>query len=112
MRDAICIHCLDFSANGKVVSFTSSLVVGPSIIGDYEETLGKLRKLAREINHNPPGDPAKFAAATIALVDARTPPLRLPLGTDTLKAVAQKNAFVAAETETWKALSASTDIPA
>ena len=54
-------------------------------------------------------DPAKLAAAMIELVDAQTPPLRLPLGTDTLKAIADKNAYVAQETETWKALSASTD---
>jgi NAD(P)-dependent dehydrogenase (short-subunit alcohol dehydrogenase family) len=88
---------------------TSSLVVGKTIIGDYEATSGKLRQLAGEINHNQPGDPAKLATAMVALVDAQSPPLRLPLGTDTLKAVAEKNAYVTAETETWKALSASTD---
>ena len=90
---------------------TSSLVVGKTIIDDYEQTSGKLRHLASEINHDQPGDPAKLATALVTLVDAQTPPLRLPLGTDTLKAVAQKNAYVAAETQTWKALSASTDFP-
>jgi hypothetical protein len=35
--------------------------------------------------------------------------LRLPLGTDTLAAIAAKNAHVADEMEAWKALSASTD---
>jgi hypothetical protein len=48
----------------------------------------------------------------VKLVDAPTPPLRLPLGTDTLKAIAEKNAYVTEETETWKALSASTDFSA
>ncbi|MEX3765147.1 oxidoreductase [Paraburkholderia phenoliruptrix] len=90
---------------------TSSLVVGKTIIGDYEDTSGKLRHLAGEINHNQPGDPAKLATAMVRLVDAETPPLRLPLGTDTLKALAEKNAYVTAETETWKALAASTDFP-
>ncbi len=90
---------------------TSSLVVGKTIIGDYEDTSGKLRHLAGEINHNQPGDPAKLATAMVRLVDAQTPPLRLPLGTDTLKALAEKNAYVTAETETWKALAASTDFP-
>ncbi|SAK94405.1 short-chain dehydrogenase/reductase SDR [Caballeronia glebae] len=90
----------------------SSLAVGKTIISDYEETSGKLRRLAGEINHNQPGDPAKLATAMIRLVDAETPPLRLPLGTDTLKALAEKNAYVTAETATWKALSASTDFPA
>jgi hypothetical protein len=35
--------------------------------------------------------------------------MRLPLGTDTLKAIADKNAYVAAETQAWRELSASTD---
>ncbi|SAL46608.1 short-chain dehydrogenase/reductase SDR [Caballeronia peredens] len=90
----------------------SSLVVGKNIIDDYADTSGKLRRLAVEINHNQPGDPAKLAAALVRLADAPEPPLRLPLGTDTLKAIAEKNAYVTAETETWKALSASTDFPA
>uniref|UniRef100_E1T7F9 Short-chain dehydrogenase/reductase SDR n=1 Tax=Burkholderia sp. (strain CCGE1003) TaxID=640512 RepID=E1T7F9_BURSG len=91
---------------------TSSLVVGKDIIDDYEATSGQLRHLAREINHNQPGDPVKLAAALIKVVDSETPPLRLPLGTDTLKAIAEKNAYVTTETQTWKALSASTDFPA
>src|SRR6516225_10019269 len=62
----------------------SSLVVAPDVIDDYDETSGKVRRKAVQINHNQPGDPAKLAAAMITLVDAPNPPLRLPLGTDTL----------------------------
>ncbi|BAN26212.1 oxidoreductase [Caballeronia insecticola] len=87
----------------------SSLVVGGEIIDDYDATSGKVRQIAVELNHNQPGDPDKLATALVTLVDAPTPPLRLALGTDTLKAIAEKNAYVATETETWKALSASTD---
>ncbi|MHB9837008.1 oxidoreductase [Paraburkholderia terrae] len=90
---------------------TSSLLVGKDIIEDYEETSGTLRRLAVDINHNQPGDPQKLATAVVTLVDAQTPPLRLPLGTDTLKAIAEKNAYVTAETRTWEALSQSTDFP-
>lgn len=91
---------------------TSSLVVGTDVIDDYAESSGKLRELAVVINHNQPGDPERLATAVVALVDAETPPLRLPLGTDTLQAIAEKNAYVATETEIWKMLSASTDFPA
>ncbi|HEY4803984.1 MAG TPA: short-chain dehydrogenase/reductase, partial [Paraburkholderia sp.] len=70
------------------------------------------RRKAVQINHNQPGDPAKLAAAMITLVDAPNPPLRLPLGTDTLAAIAAKNAYVAQETDAWKSLSASTDFAA
>ncbi|MCC8404623.1 SDR family NAD(P)-dependent oxidoreductase [Paraburkholderia sp. MMS20-SJTN17] len=90
----------------------SSLAVGKEIIDDYAETSGKLRHAAIELNHNQPGDPKKLATAVIALVDAPTPPLRLPLGTDTLKAIADKNAFVTNETQTWATVSRSTDFPA
>ena len=90
----------------------SSLVVGKEIIADYDETSGNVRRFAVGMNHNQPGDPEKLATALVALADAETPPLRLPLGTDTLKAIADKNAYVAAETETWKELSRSTDFPA
>jgi hypothetical protein len=47
----------------------------------------------------------------LALVESATPPLRLPLGTDTLQAIRDKNAFVERETTTWERLSASTDFP-
>lgn len=90
----------------------SSLVVGKDIIGDYAETSGKVRRAAVDMNHNQPGDPDKLAKALVTLVDEQTPPLRLPLGTDTLKAIADKNAYVTTETETWKSLSASTDFAA
>jgi NAD(P)-dependent dehydrogenase (short-subunit alcohol dehydrogenase family) len=90
----------------------SSLFVAPDVIADYDETSGAVRRRAQQMNHNQPGDPAKLAAAMIALVDAPNPPLRLPLGTDTLAAIAAKNAYVTQETETWKDLSASTDFDA
>jgi NAD(P)-dependent dehydrogenase (short-subunit alcohol dehydrogenase family) len=89
----------------------SSLVVAREVIEDYEQTSGNVRRVAASLNHNQPGNPDKLAAAMVELVDAQTPPLRLPLGTDTLKAIAEKNAYVTQETETWKALSESTDFP-
>ncbi|TDY26647.1 NADP-dependent 3-hydroxy acid dehydrogenase YdfG [Paraburkholderia sp. BL6665CI2N2] len=90
----------------------SSLVVAREVIADYDATSGHVRRLAADMNHNQPGNPAKLAAAMLELVDAQTPPLRLPLGTDTLKAIAEKNAYVEQETATWKALASSTDFGA
>jgi NAD(P)-dependent dehydrogenase (short-subunit alcohol dehydrogenase family) len=78
-------------------------------IGDYESTVGKTRVFAVEGNHQQPGDPAKFAQALLKLVNAAKPPLRLPLGTDALERIMQKNAFVAEETARWRSLSTSTD---
>ena len=90
----------------------SSLLVAPDEIEDYAATSGAVRKQALALNHNQPGDPQKLAAAMLRLADAPHPPLRLPMGTDTLAAIAAKNAFVAQEMDTWRDLSASTDFPA
>lgn len=78
-------------------------------IPDYAETVGKMREFAVGYNHQQPGDPAKLAQALLQVASAPEPPLRLPLGTDTLKRMAEKNALVDRETAQWLALAASTD---
>ncbi|MBD2261181.1 oxidoreductase [Pseudanabaena sp. FACHB-2040] len=78
-------------------------------IPDYAETVGKVRKIASQLSYQQPGDPTKLAQAMLQLANADTPPLRLPLGTDTLRAIAQKNAYVEQETAQWRALAESTD---
>ncbi|HYX15006.1 MAG TPA: SDR family NAD(P)-dependent oxidoreductase [Nostoc sp.] len=78
-------------------------------IPDYADTVGKVRKIASDLSHQQPGDPTKLAQAMLQLANADTPPLRLPLGTDTLQAIAEKNAYVEQETAQWRTLAASTD---
>jgi NAD(P)-dependent dehydrogenase (short-subunit alcohol dehydrogenase family) len=90
----------------------SSLLVGADIIADYEASSGKVRDFAAGMNHNQPGNPEQLATVVVALADTRMPPLRLPLGTDTLQAIAEKNAYVADETRTWERVSRSTDFAA
>ena len=90
----------------------SSLTVSPRILADYAATSGQVRERAVQINQKQPGDPKRLAQAMLALVASATPPLRLPLGTDTLQAIADKNADVAKETAAWRELGASTDFPA
>jgi NAD(P)-dependent dehydrogenase (short-subunit alcohol dehydrogenase family) len=91
---------------------SASLTVSPRILADYAATAGAVREAAARINLNQQGDPVRLAQAVLALVASPTPPLRLPLGTDTLRAIAEKNAFVEAETAAWRSVSASTDFPA
>ena len=91
---------------------SASLTVSPRIIEDYAGSAGQVREAARQISHNQPGDPVRLAQAMITLVQAPTPPLRLPLGTDTLQVIRDKHAFVAQETAAWQSLAASTDFPA
>lgn len=88
---------------------SSSLQRTAMEIPDYAETVGKVRQIAADLSYQQPGDPVKLAQAMLQLANAETPPLRLPLGIDTLRAIAQKNAYVEQETAQWRALSQSTD---
>jgi len=87
----------------------SSLVHTKLEIDDYRDTVGKTRSFAGEHNHQQPGDPAKLAKALLELVALPDPPVRLQLGSDAVKRIEQKNAFVHSESQRWLSLSTSTD---
>ncbi|MEG3960192.1 oxidoreductase [Microcoleus sp. herbarium2] len=87
----------------------SSLRPSAVQIPDYAHTVGKIRDVAAGLNYQQPGDPTKLAPAILQIVNTDEPPLRLPLGTDTLQTIAEKNAYVEQETAQWRTLSESTD---
>jgi NAD(P)-dependent dehydrogenase (short-subunit alcohol dehydrogenase family) len=87
----------------------SSLARTAQHIEDYSESVGNTRAHAADVNHGQRGDPRKLASAFIALVNAKNPPLRLPLGSDTVERIETKNAFVARELAEWRTLATSTD---
>jgi NAD(P)-dependent dehydrogenase (short-subunit alcohol dehydrogenase family) len=76
---------------------------------DYDATSGATRDHAAQVSHNQPGDPARLAAALIEMVETGNLPLRMPFGSDTIAAIAEKNAFVAAENARLHDLAISTD---
>ena len=88
---------------------TQSLTVSPATIGDYDLTAGQVRKAATGLNHSQPGDPAKLAEVLVAFADAPNPPVRLPLGSDTVAAIGAKHEADAAIVSQWRAVSLSTD---
>ncbi|HEY9619922.1 MAG TPA: oxidoreductase [Chroococcales cyanobacterium] len=88
---------------------SSSLCQSAMQIPDYAETVGKTRDVAAGRNYQQPGDPTKLAQAILQMVNTDEPPLRLPLGTDTLQAIAEKNAYVEQETAKWRTLAESTN---
>ena len=90
----------------------NSLTVSPTLIADYEGTSGQVRIAARSISLNQPGDPEKLAQAVIRLVESPKPPMRLPLGTDTLQVIRDHIDLLQRETAQWQTLSASTDFAA
>jgi NAD(P)-dependent dehydrogenase (short-subunit alcohol dehydrogenase family) len=78
-------------------------------IEDYHASVGKTRSVAADFNHGQRGDPRKLAGAFIQLANAANPPLRLPLGSDTVERIETKNAFVAKELAEWRTVATSTD---
>ena len=56
-----------------------------------------------------PGLVCQTASQDIALANAKNPPLRLPLGSDTVERIEAKNAFVAKELAEWRDVATSTD---
>ena len=90
----------------------NSLTVSPTLIAGYEGTSGQVRIAARSISLNQPGDPVKLAQAVIRLVESPNPPMRLPLGTDTLQVIRDHIDGLQRETAEWADLAASTDYAA
>lgn len=92
-----------------ILDTSRSLIETAGRITDYAATAGAMRDAVPGYNHQQPGDPAKLAQALLELANAVDPPLRLPLGPDTLTRMAEKNALIERESSTWRALAASTD---
>lgn len=91
---------------------STSLSVSPTSIADYNETAGVVRNVAANLNHGQPGDPAKLASVLVEFVNAPNPPVRLPLGSDTVAAIEEKHVADNAIVAEWRAVSISTDFAA
>lgn len=87
----------------------SSLSVSPAVIADYDDTAGKVRTVAAGLSHNQPGDPARLAQVLVEFADASNPPVRLPLGSDTVAAIEAKHEADGAILREWRSVSVSTD---
>jgi NAD(P)-dependent dehydrogenase (short-subunit alcohol dehydrogenase family) len=90
----------------------SSLSTVPNVIDDYHQSAGATRDRATDVNHQQPGDPAKLAKVLVAFADTPNPPVRLPLGSDTVAAIEQKDAQTAQILAAWRATAVSTDFAA
>jgi NAD(P)-dependent dehydrogenase (short-subunit alcohol dehydrogenase family) len=77
----------------------------------YAETVGKTAAMQRAYHGNQPGDPAKAAAAIVAVTQSDTPPLRLVLGRDAYARAERTDEGRLAELRAWRATSEGTDFP-
>ncbi|WP_373357973.1 SDR family NAD(P)-dependent oxidoreductase [Acinetobacter lactucae] len=87
----------------------TSLSTSPVQISDYDATVGKVRRAALELNHSQPGDPSKLASVLVSFIDTPNPPVRLPLGSDTVAAIEKKHIEDAEIIAKWRETSISTD---
>jgi hypothetical protein len=68
-----------------------------------------VRRVATRLSHNQPGDPSKLAKVLVALADVPNPPIRLPLGSDTVAAIEAKHASDGAIVAACRDTAVSTD---
>jgi NAD(P)-dependent dehydrogenase (short-subunit alcohol dehydrogenase family) len=90
----------------------SSLSVSDTRITDYDGTAGSVRVRAASLNHGQPGDPERLAKVLVDFAEAPNPPVRLPLGSDSVAAIEAKHTDDAAILATWRDVSVSTDFSA
>lgn len=87
----------------------SSLIQSETIISDYDNTVGEMRRLAKHINKKQPGDPAKLAKAIVLLGDSKEPPVHLPLGKDALQKYREKTESFEKDIRAWQDVITGTD---
>lgn len=80
-------------------------------ISDYDASAANARKYFVDQDGKQLGDPAKAAAAIIAVVDSPNPPMRLLLGASAYNRLQQKFIAWQQEVEAWKATTLGADFP-
>jgi NAD(P)-dependent dehydrogenase (short-subunit alcohol dehydrogenase family) len=88
---------------------STSLTISSESIADYNETAGRVRQAALDLNHSQPGDPDRLAEVIVKFAQLPNPPVRLPLGSDTVAAIEAKHKSDAAIIAEWREVSVSTD---
>ena len=86
-----------------------SMIRAERSIIDYDAVMDPIRTARQTKSGNQVGDPAKAAQALLKLVAAENPPVRLYLGDDALKLVADKIESMKIEIAAWEDISRSTN---
>lgn len=89
-------------------SSNTAIVRSAKTIEDYVPTAGMVRAGLEYMDGRQENDPVKGAQAIISAVDAENPPMRLPLGADSVGYLREKLAAMAAELEAWESIASNT----
>jgi len=84
----------------------------PSLLPDYESSVGAVIKALASCWGNEMSDPAKVAQLILRLADSEQLPAHLLLGSDAVQFAGQEAATRAQEVERWREVSVSTDVDA
>jgi NAD(P)-dependent dehydrogenase (short-subunit alcohol dehydrogenase family) len=79
------------------------------IMAAYQQSVGEMRSLLRNIAGNENSDPERVAQVVLKVAEHAQPPLRLLLGSDALQYLAPVEASRTETAERWKAISTSVD---
>ena len=77
---------------------------------EYTASVANMKSLFESSHGNQDGDPAKGAAAIVAIVNSKNPPLRLVLGKDSFDIIQKKLVQVKEELDQWSHLSLGTNV--
>jgi NAD(P)-dependent dehydrogenase (short-subunit alcohol dehydrogenase family) len=80
----------------------------PKLLPDYEDSVGSILNLLRNVEGRAEGDPRKLADVIVQLANSDEVPVRLILGVDAEKWVQRAEAARASEAEKWRHLTVST----
>lgn len=89
-------------------SSNAAIIRSAKVIDDYAPSAGVVRHGLEHMSGHQENDPAKGALAIIAAVEAEQPPLRLPLGADSVAYLRSKLAAMTAELDSWEAVASNT----
>jgi NAD(P)-dependent dehydrogenase (short-subunit alcohol dehydrogenase family) len=82
-----------------------------SVIPDYDQTAGNMRRYFENQNGKQKGDPLRAVHAMIQVVDSPNPPLRLLLGAVALQRLRAKIDSLQKETAAWEPTTIGADFP-
>lgn len=86
----------------------ASLVTAVIDDDDYKQTNARIESYVEDRHGKQESDPAKFGPALCKLVAAENPPLRLPLGPDSISLIRDDIRAIEAELDQWEELTMST----
>lgn len=89
-------------------SSNSAIIRSAKVIDDYAPTAGMVRSGLSHMDGVQENDPVKGARAIMTAVNAEQPPLRLPIGADSVKYLRETLAAMSAELDAWEAVASDT----